>query len=226
VKNIVAAAVALGIVVGITYLVEHGLPHLVGPLVSDRDVILAFEGFAVVLVFTLVLKWAFLGAFEFVYNLVRGRHPPAESPAKEVAIVFVSLAVSLILFLGLTKYARSMTQLSETFAGDVLFASNDDALKPEGKKELESKLIKSLSQFQIVSVAVDGYTDNTGSDAHNLDLSTRRANGIKSYLVSSGIPSNVIETHGYGASKPVASNATTDGRAKNRRVEIVVKAMR
>jgi len=227
VKNIIAAVVALGIVVGIAYLVEQALPHLIGPMVSDRDVILAFEGCAVLLVFALVLKGAFLAAFEYIYNLVSGRHPPEEgSPAKAVAIVFVSLAVSLIIFLAFTKYARSMTELSETFAGDVLFDINDDALKPQGKKELESKLVKSLSQFQIVSAIVDGYTDNTGTDAHNLDLSLRRANGIKSYLVTSGIPPNLIEVHGYGVSKRVASNATPEGRAKNRRVEIVVKAMR
>jgi OOP family OmpA-OmpF porin len=56
--------------------------------------------------------------------------------------------------------------------------------------------------------------------------SLRRADEIKDYLVANGISSNLIEVHGYGLSKPIASNATREGRAKNRRVEVVVKAVR
>lgn len=116
--------------------------------------------------------------------------------------------------------------LSETFAGDVLFDVDSDMLKVEGKQELDRKLVKYLQHLQIVSVVVDGHTDNTGTEAYNLGLSWRRANEIKSYLLANGISSNVIQVNGYGLSKPIASNGTREGRAKNRRVEIVVKTRR
>lgn len=129
------------------------------------------------------------------------------------------------------RAAPAGTQLlSETFASDVLFDVDKDVLKTEGKQELERKLVKQLPQLQIVSVVVDGHTDNTGPaynlEAYNLDLSRRRANEVKEYLLARGISSNLVEVHGYGLSKPIASNATGEGRAKNRRVEIVVKAQR
>jgi outer membrane protein OmpA-like peptidoglycan-associated protein len=116
--------------------------------------------------------------------------------------------------------------LSESFASDVLFDVDEAVLKTEGKQELDRKLVKYLPHLQIVSVVVDGHTDSTYSEAYNLGLSWRRANEIKNYLLASGISSNLIEVHGYGLSKPIASNATREGRAKNRRVEIVVKAQR
>jgi OOP family OmpA-OmpF porin len=113
-----------------------------------------------------------------------------------------------------------------TFASDVLFDINKDVLKTEGKQELDRKLVNELSHLQIVSILVDGHTDNTGTEAHNIDLSWRRADAVKKYLVTSGVSPNIIDLHGYGVSKPIASNATSDGRGKNRRVEIVVKAQK
>jgi len=116
--------------------------------------------------------------------------------------------------------------LSQTFASDVLFDLDKDVLKAEGRQELDRKLVDYLPHLQIVSVVIDGHTDNTGTEAHNLDLSWRRAVAVKSYLLASGIPSSVIEVTGYGLSRPIASNGTRDGRAKNRRVDIVVKTQK
>jgi outer membrane protein OmpA-like peptidoglycan-associated protein len=116
--------------------------------------------------------------------------------------------------------------LSETFASDVLFDVDRDELKLEGQQELDHKLANSLAKLQIISVIVDGHTDGTGPETYNLDLSRRRANRVKEYLVGRGVASNLIEVHGYGLAKPIASNATREGRAKNRRVEIIIKAQR
>lgn len=70
------------------------------------------------------------------------------------------------------------------------------------------------------AVIVQGHTDSRGSDAYNMRLSRRRADAVRSYLASHGIKSSRIRTVGLGESKPVASNATEDGRSQNRRVEL------
>ena len=67
-----------------------------------------------------------------------------------------------------------------------------------------------------------GHTDSTGSDAINNPLSQRRADAAKAYLVSQGVAASRIATSGAGSTQPIASNATVDGRAQNRRVEIFV----
>lgn len=71
-------------------------------------------------------------------------------------------------------------------------------------------------------VIVHGHTDNTGSDEHNLELSLNRAESVKSYFVSKGIENKRIRTAGFGKTKPIMSNETEEGRAKNRRVEILL----
>jgi len=73
-----------------------------------------------------------------------------------------------------------------------------------------------------IHVSVEGHTDGVGSVAYNLRLSDRRAESVKRYLVGKGVASDRLTTKGWGKSKPVASNDTADGRAQNRRVELVV----
>ena len=65
-----------------------------------------------------------------------------------------------------------------------------------------------------------GHTDNVGEDQYNLDLSQARMDGVRSYLVSKGIPLSRIDATGYGERKPVAPNTTAEGRMQNRRVEL------
>jgi outer membrane protein OmpA-like peptidoglycan-associated protein len=72
-------------------------------------------------------------------------------------------------------------------------------------------------------MVVEGHTDANGSQTHNLDLSARRAQSVRSYLVSQGIPESQIRAQGLGFSRPVADNKSAEGRANNRRVEIVVQ---
>uniref|UniRef100_UPI002FE40654 OmpA family protein n=1 Tax=Tepidimonas sp. TaxID=2002775 RepID=UPI002FE40654 len=72
-----------------------------------------------------------------------------------------------------------------------------------------------------VAIAV-GHTDSVGSDAYNDRLSLRRAEAVKAYLVSKGIPADKVRTEGRGKREPVADNATAEGRAKNRRVDVTI----
>ena len=111
-----------------------------------------------------------------------------------------------------------------TFASDALFDFDKSELKPEGKKALDELIGKIKSVDLQFAIAV-GHTDSVGSEAYNLALSTRRAESVKSYMVSQGLPANKITTVGKGESQPVASNDTAQGRAKNRRVDIEVQVL-
>ncbi len=74
-----------------------------------------------------------------------------------------------------------------------------------------------------VTLRVEGHTDSTGNAEYNQNLSERRANSVKKYLTDKGIDSNRITTKGFGATKPIADNSTKDGRAQNRRTEMIFK---
>lgn len=108
-----------------------------------------------------------------------------------------------------------------TLAADVLFDFDKAVLKPAGKSKLD-ELANSIRGINLEVVIAIGHTDSIGSDAYNQKLSVRRAESVKSYLVSKGVEPNRIYTEGKGEKQPVASNKTKDGRAKNRRVEIEV----
>ena len=81
---------------------------------------------------------------------------------------------------------------------------------------------KTLKEYGDVTVSVNGYTDSIGTDAYNQALSMRRANAVKEYLERQGVPASRMTVRGFGESNPVASNATPEGRAQNRRVELIV----
>ncbi|GGL93186.1 porin [Pseudomonas asuensis] len=105
--------------------------------------------------------------------------------------------------------------------GNVLFDLNQATLKPAGMTNVQ-QLATFLQQNPERQVIVEGYTDSTGSDSYNQQLSERRANAIKTALVSMGISPTRIVTRGYGKSFPVASNSTAADRAMNRRVEVTI----
>jgi len=85
-------------------------------------------------------------------------------------------------------------------------------------------VVQIMNTYSYLNVEVEGHTDSVGSDAYNQKLSQRRANAVKDYLVNKGgINPSRLTTVGYGESKPVNSNATKEGRAKNRRVELTPK---
>jgi outer membrane protein OmpA-like peptidoglycan-associated protein len=105
--------------------------------------------------------------------------------------------------------------------GDVNFATGKFDLKPEARERL-AKVAGILIATQGLKVAVEGHTDSVGGDDFNQKLSEQRADSVRTYLVEAGVPDNIINARGFGKTKPVADNATADGRQKNRRVELVV----
>lgn len=111
------------------------------------------------------------------------------------------------------------------FNADAFFDFDKAVLKPEGRKLLD-QVATQVQTINLETIIAVGYTDSIGSVAYNLKLSQRRANAVKTYLVSKGIDPNRIYTEGKGKSNPVASNKTAAGRAKNRRVEIEIVGTR
>jgi outer membrane protein OmpA-like peptidoglycan-associated protein len=105
--------------------------------------------------------------------------------------------------------------------GDVLFATDQARLNPEGQRTVQ-KLAQVLTQNPQRTVLIEGFTDSTGSSAHNQALSERRADAVQLGLLEQGIARNRIAIHGYGEAHPVAGNESTTDRQLNRRVEIVL----
>ncbi|MFV0436538.1 MAG: OmpA family protein [Desulfopila sp.] len=99
----------------------------------------------------------------------------------------------------------------------VLFDFDKATLKPEYKQELQGAP-KIFAENPDLQVTVEGHTDSVGTDMYNQKLSERRARAVVNYLESLGVPASQLSSVGYGESDPVASNATPEGRAKNRRV--------
>jgi OOP family OmpA-OmpF porin len=103
----------------------------------------------------------------------------------------------------------------------VTFEHNSAQLTVTSHPPLDA-MADGLKKHPRVKVDVQGYTDSTGSPAYNIKLSQRRADAVRSYLVDSGVSADQLQTHGFGQAQPVASNATAEGRAKNRRVVVFV----
>jgi OOP family OmpA-OmpF porin len=100
------------------------------------------------------------------------------------------------------------------------FDFDRSTLKPDGKRMVD-EAVTLMTDKSDLRVSVEGHTDSIGSDAYNQRLSERRAKTVRDYMVSRGIDASRITARGFGESKPVASNTTAEGRAENRRVEIL-----
>lgn len=105
---------------------------------------------------------------------------------------------------------------------DILFAV-DSAQVSSGLRDDLASLASSLKSYPNSTVDIIGHTDNTGAAAYNQDLSQRRAQSVASILVSNGIPSGRLRAYGRGETQPIASNLSPEGRAQNRRVDILIR---
>jgi len=112
-----------------------------------------------------------------------------------------------------------------TYAADAFFDFDKSVLKPEGKAKLDD-LVGKVKGINLEVIIAVGHTDSVGTDAYNQKLSVSRAESVKAYLVTKGIEKNRVYTEGKGEKQPVADNKTSEGRAKNRRVEIEVVGTR
>lgn len=109
------------------------------------------------------------------------------------------------------------------FDSGILFDVDKTELKGAAKTNI-ANLATSLTKNPQTNILIVGHTDDTGSDEHNMDLSIRRAEAVKSYIASAGVSGTRLTTQGKGESEPIADNTTADGRSQNRRVEIAIVA--
>ena len=112
-----------------------------------------------------------------------------------------------------------------TYAADAFFDFDKSVLKAEGKAKLDD-LVGKVKGINLEVIIAVGHTDSVGADAYNQKLSVKRSEAVKAYLVTKGIEKNRVYTEGKGEKQSVADNKTSEGRAKNRRVEIEVVGTR
>ena len=129
-----------------------------------------------------------------------------------------------------SQIAKMQQEQKWVVAGDVLFPEGGYQLSANGKQAL-NQYVPKLQSLQNAKVVVYGYPDNLPVGAplkragieNNIDLSSRRADNVVAYMTSQGVDPNIISAKGFGDTHPVAGNDTRDGRAKNRRIEIVLE---
>ena len=129
-----------------------------------------------------------------------------------------------------SQIAKMQQEQKWVVAGDMLFPEGGYQLTTNGKQAL-SQYVPRLQALQNAKVVVYGYTDNLSVGpalqragiANNIDLSSRRADNVVAYLRSQGVDPNILSAKGFGDTHAVASNDTRDGRAQNRRIEIVME---
>jgi len=119
---------------------------------------------------------------------------------------------------------QPITVNSTVVLKNIQFELKSYQLQPASLTELD-KLVQLMTDNPTVAIQISGYTDNVGKDADNITLSTNRAKAVADYLIGKGIDAKRLTWKGYGAAKPIADNATEEGRAKNRRTEFTVEAM-
>jgi len=109
------------------------------------------------------------------------------------------------------------------FDSGILFKVNSAELSPNAKSDI-AKLAKTLKEYEGTNVIIEGHTDNTGGYELNQRLSERRAEAVAAYARSLGVAGNRLQAKGYSYDQPIADNTTAEGRAQNRRVEIIIVA--
>ncbi len=129
------------------------------------------------------------------------------------------------------KQAKELEKIAETkrteqglvtkLKSDILFDTGKSALKPAAHGNLK-KMAEIMKKYPENVLTVQGYTDSTGSAKVNEELSLKRAEAVKAALIANGMPKETVTAQGMGPANPVADNSTSEGRMKNRRVEINV----
>ena len=119
---------------------------------------------------------------------------------------------------GCPEVKREIRNLLKKAMSGIQFENGKATIKPSSYQILND-IAKIFIENTNYIVEVQGHTDNVGKRDYNIDLSERRAQAVRTYLIEKGVPATRLSAHGYGPDVPMADNKTKDGRAKNRRVE-------
>lgn len=155
-----------------------------------------------------------LGAFEGAFEVKSMVEPKVENDNKR-AYYFVNGGVRVLKFPLTADELASLKRAMDL----VHFNTGSDQIKAESFEELNN-IADILKKYPRIIAFIEGHTDNTGGDDLNLKLSKDRAKSVKDYLLKRGVSADRLSSEGYGSTKPIATNDTDEGRAKNRRVVI------
>ncbi|NKB87774.1 MAG: OmpA family protein [Acidobacteria bacterium] len=124
---------------------------------------------------------------------------------------------SITIAVGLDRLYDGLMETGEYVTRGIYFDVDSDVLRPESTPTL-TEMVETLADHPEIALIIEGHTDSTGEDAHNLELSQRRAESVVRYLTDNGIDESRLQAMGKGAGDPVADNETAAGRQENRRV--------
>lgn len=163
-------------------------------------------------------------SFVFVFLVLtacKSRKPAAASDPKNGQGIDVTMYDAYRNKLPGTQVERVNKGVRVTFDSNILFPTNSSYLTDQAKEDIKG-LVDEIKKQGPVKIVIEGHTDKTGTPEYNKWLSDKRAVSVKNLAVSLGLPAESIQTKGYGDTKPVADNKTPEGRAKNRRVELLI----
>ena len=144
----------------------------------------------------------------------------AEQDARRAAEASAAAALERLRLLANVRVEATETII--TLNGEVLFETNRAVLRPEAQERLTA-VADAMRASPQQTATVAGYTDARGSDANNQALSLARANSVRDFLETAGVPADRLRSEGRGEASPIASNDSAEGRANNRRVEIILR---
>ena len=144
----------------------------------------------------------------------QGRQDLSDSERRTAAVVAELAAIAAV--------KEEERGLVVTLSGGVLFRSAESNLLSSAKVKLD-QVANALLSVRERNLIVEGHTDSRGSVSYNQGLSQRRADAVRDYLVQRGYPADRIQSRGKGKGSPIADNASAEGRANNRRVEIIIE---
>ena len=154
-------------------------------------------------------------------GLMQAKEQAAKAEAERVRKAAEALRAQLLEQFNRILETRDTPRGLVVNMGDVLFDTGKFDLRSQAREKL-AKLSGIVLAHPGLKLAIEGYTDSTGSDELNRKLSQDRADAVRGYLTEQGLPQDSVTAQGFGKSEPVADNNTAAGRQKNRRVEIVV----
>ena len=196
---------------------ENTLTPLPAPQVQCTPSIPLHAPYEVMAMYSKDSKLVGIGVVLIILTFLLCQESPTSPPSRSTSPVTTPAEPSV------PSAAVLKKKIDEVLTGrTITFPTSSAVLLPEGRSTL-GQILPILQQNQTVTFEIGGHTDNVGVEEKNRALSENRAKSVMDYLVSKGVAANRLTFKGYGASRPLADNATDEGRSRNRRIEFLVR---